>query len=439
MDTEYVVDCAFELGETTALECAVLSHRKGAYEVIRHAVDNNLAFPEHFLVNSARQAFQEAKEQDQHLFSLLALPALSYGLKAFHERSEHLVQSLLQRQLLLDTTHAPLFLPELSNAPTQYVQREEDISEGLVRQVLTDMLEPQAQRWREDFQAMHRACAWLSRNGVEGLARLELMPQSVKSSGAVNAQAAVLRLQQERQTKLRQAQQQELRLHQRAKSAIKKATKLFESLGQRNNLSLFVSGHEVVLSHPESMFKFVLKPLNTSGWLVERTMQGRSHTPYELLLLTKEDVHLARLCVYFEATPVLDQLLSLSLFVHSGDEMRILETANWFAHGQWSPELRQQVLAAHPQLERKLPRQLADGETQESHRVVVDERFMRLQRHWEPYKGRVEQWIRTWMEPLTQQALGFANETQLIEGTLRELQELRNLEYSRSQPQLLAA
>ncbi len=424
MDTEYILGCAYELGETTALENSVLSHLKGAYPLIREAVDQNLDFPKDFLANTARRTFREVGSLDRHLFSLLSLPAIDFGLQALQGRAEHLVQGTLQRQLGLDDSRWPAFYSEMDAARPNYVQREEDISEGVVRQVLSDLFAPVVRRWEEDYGALRDACDWLADNGCEGLVQLELMPVGARNPRWLSAQDALASLQAQRKRRAQQEAKAQLKLQDRAKSAIKKATKLFENLGQRNNLSLFVSGAEVTLSHPDSMFKFVLKPLADQGWLVDRTMQGRSHTPYELMLLTKDNVHLARLCVYFENTPVLDQLLALTLFVQAGDEMKILQTANWFAHGRWPDDVRQAVLQQHPQLQSKLPRER--DEEQSRNRVVVPERFTRLQRHWEPYAGRVQQWVRTWFEPITAPALTFQPEVELLSGTVRELELLRH-------------
>ena len=77
--------------------------------------------------------------------------------------------------------------------------------------------------------------------------------------------------------------------------------------------------------------------------------------PYKLELYTKTDVHVADLCVYMQDTPVLDQILALSLFIKSGEEDYILEKANWSIRN-CDAVLRQAILLENPSLSSKLKR-----------------------------------------------------------------------------------
>jgi hypothetical protein len=186
----------------------------------------------------------------------------------------------------------------------------------------------------------------------------------------------------------------------------------------------------VTLSNPNSAFKFVLKPLGVQGWLIDRTQVGRTHTPYELSLYTKDDVYLSKLCVYFDKTPVLDQLLALTLFIESGDELKVLERANWFATENWTAEKAQVVLAQYPQLEKKLPRQIQEGDAQRGtvRDTLLNTEFF-LREEWEPFKGRVEQWVSTWMEPAQQAMLGITRSAGELTQQLIELdQQARQLD-----------
>lgn len=119
------------------------------------------------------------------------------------------------------------------------------------------------------------------------------------------------------------------RLHavHRAKSSIKRALKLMDNIGFGNDIRVFLGGDDIEVSHPASMFKFLLTKQRNS--LIHKTMNPGHSTPYSLQLYTKTDVHVANLCVILEDTPLLDQILAVSMFIRTGDEDYILERANW--------------------------------------------------------------------------------------------------------------
>lgn len=115
----------------------------------------------------------------------------------------------------------------------------------------------------------------------------------------------------------------------RAKGSIKRALKLMDNVGFGNDIRIFLGGDDIEVSHPESMFKFVLTKYDNS--LINKTIEAGFSTPYKLQLFTKTNVHVANLCVILKDTPVLDQVLAVSMFVRTGDEDYILERANWSA------------------------------------------------------------------------------------------------------------
>lgn len=120
------------------------------------------------------------------------------------------------------------------------------------------------------------------------------------------------------------------RLHavHRAKGSIKRALKLIDHVGFGDDIRVFLGGDDIEVSHPDSMFKFVLsKPGYIS--LIEKTIHSGHSIPYNLQLYTKTNVHVASLCAVLESTPILDAVLAVSLFIKTGDEDHILERANW--------------------------------------------------------------------------------------------------------------
>lgn len=423
MDTEYILDCSLELAETTALEYAILSDPKGGYRLVRQMVDENLAFPANFLANTARQTLQGAPQPLQHRFALAAIPVLKTSLERWKERMAFIVQKQLQEDLgvreVLRLSPASS-LNALQTAPTaRFVAHEVEISEGVVRQVLDHHFADAAFRWQEDCRVIESALQWVAQQGPQAWHQLGLaaedfkapaVPDSPETGLAATGLLGWLRQEKVRQQKAKQAQERSL--VQRAKSAIKKATKLFEQIGLGQELTLFVSGQEVVLSRPGAPLKLVVKPLSVQGWLLDRTQVGRSHTPYELRVLTASDVHVAKLCVYFKDTPVLDQLLALSLFVQSGQELELLEKANWFAYESTPESVRREVAQAYPSLKNKFPTKRSSQPA--GFKMRLPAAFDAQEHHWEPFKGRVEQWIATWLEPLHARALEFEGAEHLV-------------------------
>lgn len=398
MDTEYILDCSLQLGETTALENTVLGSPLGAYEAVRALVDSNANMPEHYLQNTVGACLSGLRPDVRNALALQSLAALDFALESWQGVLEHNVQ--VKAQMDLGLREAPRGVLALPAPLTQavVVRQESDLNENQVRGILDDLGASMKQRFERDFVLSAMAIRESAADGGRAVHQA-LREGALMLNGIDIGPAARRALQVSTRRKLAEAQ----RKASKAKAAIKKATRLFENLGQDQHLRLFVSGQEVELSHPQSRFKFILKPLKDSGWLLDRTQEGRSHTPYELALFTKDDVFLANLCVYLDATPVLDQLLALTLFVQSGDELKVLEKANWFGFGAWSETKTAAVLEAYPSLERKLPLSKAAPPAEGQRKVieVIDPAFQRRADHWQPFEAPVRQWVRSWMEPLT--------------------------------------
>jgi hypothetical protein len=420
MDVEYILGCALEMGEITALEETTLRRNQAAYRQVDDAVRAERAWPAHFLANTARAALDAAPQQERYFLALCSMAPLQWAMQALAERAAFLVQSRLQRDLGVGTPSPLQLFPELAAPRTApAVTCEADIGEGVVRNLLDEMLAPVSLRMFDDLDLVREALAWFRQD--QGARFVQMLEGTALPASQALPAEHLLKL---AATTAKKRAQEQRTIVSRAKAAIKKATKLFGSLGQEGNLKLFVSGAEVTLSHPDSRFKLVVKPLQVAGWLIDRTQAGRAHTPYELSLYTKDDVFMTHLCVYFKDTPVLDQLLALTFYVQSGDELAILEKANWYGTGDWDKSKTELVLASYPQLAEKLPRQLSAEEKERRAGLrfeLVPESLRREQQHWAPFKGRVEQWIATWFEPVAQEVAVLQAEV----GQVRHLLEQR--------------
>ena len=135
------------------------------------------------------------------------------------------------------------------------------------------------------------------------------------------------------------------------RSSIKRAMKLIANFGMEEDLKVFLGGDSIEISHPESDFKFVLS--KKRNMLLRATEHCGHHTPYNLSLYTKSDIHISDLCVYMDKTPILDQILAVSMFVKTGNEEELLTKANYNRLTS-DIELRQQLALSNPLLQKKL-------------------------------------------------------------------------------------
>lgn len=156
---------------------------------------------------------------------------------------------------------------------------------------------------------------------------------------------------QARKRRLIQERDRARKVH-RAKGAIKRALKLIDNVGFGNDIRMFLRGDSIEISHPDSLFKFVIHKQPYNG-VIEKTIHAGIGTPYKLDLYTKTDVFVASLCVYLKDTPILDQILAVTMFIKSGDEDIILKQANWF-HLTDDEDTVLEVVVNHPELEDKL-------------------------------------------------------------------------------------
>lgn len=178
---------------------------------------------------------------------------------------------------------------------------------------------------------------------------------TVVNNGSISSGYLVYRFQPEDRilVEKRNREQQKKRLHaiHRAKGSIKRALRLMDNVGFGDDIRVFLGGDDIEISHPASMFKFLLTKHN-GPTLIERTIHGGFSTPYNLRLFTKTNVHVANLCVVLQDTPVLDQILAVSMFIKTGDEEHILQQANW-SHLTDDEDTLLRIVVERPELRRK--------------------------------------------------------------------------------------
>ena len=136
------------------------------------------------------------------------------------------------------------------------------------------------------------------------------------------------------------------------RSSIKKALNLISNFGMEEDVRIFLGGETIEVSHPDSLFKFVMERKKYPN-ILRATEYGSYSTPFDLSLYTKTDIHIANLCVLIKDTPVLDVLLSIALFIKSGNEQELLSKANFNSLTR-DIDLRKALALKNPYLESKL-------------------------------------------------------------------------------------
>jgi hypothetical protein len=96
-----------------------------------------------------------------------------------------------------------------------------------------------------------------------------------------------------------------------------------------SDVKAFLAGDEVVLGG--TYFDYVVRRRDDTSLLDHSSDPSSGHIPYNLTVVDKGGVVMAQACVVFDRTPVLDQVVALSLHLRSAeDEEAILKTANLF-------------------------------------------------------------------------------------------------------------
>lgn len=401
MDTEYCISSAMELGEISPLEGIVLNTHPAVYQAVREIVDHDLptTTPD-WIANECRLVLHKSPERYRQAVSLLALRSRDLLFKNMIERLESLVQCRVSRDLGWAETNGSyneLLTGRRDLGPTLFT-RESDVNEELVHKLLnqSDTALSAKLRLQQDYSEFKQTVRQLTGecSGDLPLQLAYLLENAPAPSKVQVAQSPVSPAARRTQRKLgRDAVTQQMR--RRAQSAIKKASKLFTSMGKSKDLSMFIAGDTVTLSHPDSELKFVVRSLGSEDWLIRRSVsEFTAHTPFELSLLTKSDVFLGNLCVYFAESPVLDQLLSLSLFIEAGEEEALLEKANVFGNSHWNEAFFDQLKLSSPALQKKWARMKPVGGYVTGKREIPVPRSMQL---WKPFSNPTKQWIQAWL------------------------------------------
>lgn len=102
------------------------------------------------------------------------------------------------------------------------------------------------------------------------------------------------------------------------RKVLKRSLKAAETFVSKETVKAFIDKQEVSVEGKN----LILKATRTAH------LGNTGHGAFSVSVHTKDDIFLARLCVYFEDTPVLDQLIGMALYVSSGCEEEFIKKAN---------------------------------------------------------------------------------------------------------------
>ena len=384
---QYLVDCATEFGELTALESIAL------YQVpqiqARFESECEQFRGKDAIVNFVRDQLELLPLVDQYMLALFAFdPQHCQSIwQNFLGRAQHLVQ----RKISLDLQWCrPVASLDCETGiwgdlgPVRF-QDVTDIEEPQVVSLLQHAIEGQLNRWKADVQLFANAQQWALECPDEVTSWIAVRQAELFSSSSCREVRAQGTLSHQGNADMQRMKfMRELQAEQtRAKKAVRKAFRLFEKSGKSHQVGLLIGGSEVTISHPSSAFKFIVKP-HSAGWLLSKTVTPGGSAPFTIELLTKEDLFLGKLCVYFKDTPVLDQLMALSLFIESGEESQVLQAANWFSVTQ---EANAWVLEHTPQYSSKVQFMTRPGDTELAMFEIGRDAQLA------PYKALVGSWV----------------------------------------------
>lgn len=112
-----------------------------------------------------------------------------------------------------------------------------------------------------------------------------------------------------------------------AKKAIKRGLKSLTELLPTEDVNLFTSKDGFVVEGEKFNYRF--RKGHTS--IISHTLNPVGiHIPYDLIIMSKDNIELCNTCIYFDETPVIDQVIAAVLHLQMGNEDEILNTGNFY-------------------------------------------------------------------------------------------------------------
>lgn len=378
MDCEYVLSSMAELGEITPVEYSVAMHHEPTYRIFRDIVDNNRSFEFTDVAREVRNSLETMDEELRTEYYRMAATDADRFLRTIsgrvaEESTSHLRDSNIEplavaaepqieispnviNDSAITSNRLVIYTPGSS---IHVVSNLDSVDSVQVRYTnVSNITTSIISRYNSEYQIL-RTCdtfngTYIATNNVtiNTTATFSTCGTNIYYYDGTNIVCPTvgeyIPYDLERDRKDR-AIKNRLKV-QSAKSAIKKALKLIDGIGFGKEISVFLQGDSIEVSHDESDLKFVITKYNNS--LIDKTINASFSTPYKLELYTKSNVYVANLCVYIKDTPILDQVLAIIMYIRSGSEQDVLNKANFFKKTT-DESLIDSLLMTHPYLAKK--------------------------------------------------------------------------------------
>ena len=114
----------------------------------------------------------------------------------------------------------------------------------------------------------------------------------------------------------------------KAMKVMKKSAEMFRKHVGEHHLKAFLAGDHFMIEGKE--FNYRIKKSANVNLMKQASDPRTHHIPYDLELTDKDNVVLGNMCVYFDNTPALDQIVAMILHIKHDEERMILDKGNVF-------------------------------------------------------------------------------------------------------------
>lgn len=305
-ELDYLLDAGFEYGNISPLEYATgYNHVFGIYQrLFQEARENHRNMD----INAAiKREFDALTSEQQDYIKLRSTPHLLFGHAYLHEKVA---------QLLCDSTEPPLNDPEVAKALTV---------DGLLTEI-----KPRIQQWNNQLRDIERLKNKLANqeNNNQFVAQCRAWSENDLTVQDI-LRNRVDQLITFAGMNVRERMKKEQTNLKKVRRALGKSAEMLKRIAGREPTHIFLSGKILTVKSETTGLTY---QFTKSGDLLEKTAYAMRTVPYQMRML-KDGKSLARLCVYIENTPVLDQLGAILLYIRSGEDKIFLDKANFFEVG----------------------------------------------------------------------------------------------------------
>lgn len=196
------------------------------------------------------------------------------------------------------------------NHVLQHMKTGDDISSSLIPIQLQESMNDRLSKWYDDVT---QGMSWLQQDyaAADKTELTNIVHQYIDKPVVSYVPVVATRVPKRTIKKVRQA--------------MKRSGEMMRQMVGNENMYSYINGRPFRLRG--HLFDYVITKTQA---IFEQTANPRGgHIPYDLAIYDNGE-RLCRLCIYFENTPVMDQIAAIAMYIKSGEEREMLQTANMF-------------------------------------------------------------------------------------------------------------